>query len=744
MFLPALIIVAITGAAIFASGLFAWLRNPNSKMNQWYFMFAGLVSAWVVSNFLDSNWIAEPSLFLLKVDYILSPFMMWAFLNFARELYLNYHPYAQAKKTYLSVLLGLNIIFVPLIFFGSLFTARLIPGRVEVTYDLLFLPYTLLLLTQIVLAVRYLVLTRRGSRGANRSMMNAIYATSVIAIVANLLTNLVFPRYIESSYLLQILSTLGYLGFLIFTFGMYWAITRKKLFDVRIVVARSVAYLLSVGILAAIYGLSAFALTVFVFKLTLPANVEWLLALSSALIALSFPSLKKQFDKITTSIFYRDAYSSQQLFDDLNTNLVSSLDLKKILADSCGIIEDHMKITKVFVYLNYDERLRLFESSEESDAEQKHRLLTTLKESEKIPSSTITLDNVVAGRKTAFEESLSNESVSVITPLKLSSSHRKTSQFGLLICLAKRSGNSYTDDDVSVFETASNEITLAIQNALHYEEIQQFNVTLQDKVNDATRKLKATNEKLKRMDETKDEFISMASHQLRTPLTSVKGYVSMVLDGDVGPINEQQRELLNQSFQSSQRMSNLISDLLNLSRINTGKFVIENSPVYLPAVIETELQQLREMAQGKNIELKLTVPPTFPTLMLDDGKMHQVIMNLVDNALYYTPPDGKVEVQLVETPHTVEFRVIDTGIGVPREAQKHLFGKMFRAENARRARPDGTGLGLFMVKKVIVEQQGAVTFETEENKGSTFGFRLNKKDHLVPDADAPAPSQLPA
>jgi len=323
-------------------------------------------------------------------------------------------------------------------------------------------------------------------------------------------------------------------------------------------------------------------------------------------------------------------------------------------------------------------------------------------------------------------------------------SHSQSESIGYIVLGAKKSGNAYNKQDIDVLITIKNELIIAVQNILHFEEIQQFNTTLQGRVEDATRKLKMTNDKLKRMDETKDEFISMASHQLRTPLTSVKGYISMVLDGDVGPINHQQRELLGQSFQSSQRMANLISDLLNLSRINTGKFVIEESPVYLPAIIETELQQLREMAQGKQIDLKLTVPPAFPTLMLDDGKMHQAVMNLIDNALYYTPAGGKVEVQLIDTPSTVEFRVVDNGIGVPREAQRHLFGKMFRAENARRARPDGTGLGLFMVKKVVVEQQGAIIFETEENKGSTFGFRFNKKDHLVPDADTPVPPQLPA
>lgn len=697
-------------------------------------MFTSLIAVWIVCNYLDSNWISSTSRFLLKIDYILSPFMMWSFLNFSRELYLNYHPAAIVDRQYSKGFLVINILLVPLIFFDVLFTSRVVPGRVEVNYGILFLPFVAILLMQIVLAVRYLILTRKESRGANRSMMNAIYASSIIAILANLLTNLVFPRYIEDGYMLQILSTLGYLGFLVFTFGMYWAITRKKLFDVRVVVARSAAYILSVGILAAVYGLAAFALTVYVFKLTLPANVEWLLALSSALIAISFPSLKKQFDKITTRIFYRDAYSSQKLFDELNGVLVSSLDLKKVLSDSCKIIEKQMKITKVFAYIDYDQRPRLYGSGDEATRELKGALLSLLEAKKDLPSETVVLDDIVAGRKTAFQESLTEQSVAVLTPLSLVLAHHKNSQFGLLVCLAKRSGNSYSDEDISVLETASNEITLAIQNALHYEEIQQFNMTLQEKVEEATHKLRATNDKLKRMDETKDEFISMASHQLRTPLTSVKGYVSMVLDGDVGPISDQQRELLNQSFQSSQRMANLISDLLNLSRINTGKFVIELSPVDLRGVVTAELDQLREMAVDKNIKLTYDPPADFPTLMLDDGKMHQVVMNLIDNALYYTPPGGSVTVTLTETPTAVEFRVIDTGIGVPRDSERHLFTKMYRAENARRARPDGTGLGLFMVKKVVIEQKGAIIFETEEGKGSTFGFKFNKADHLVTEA----------
>jgi signal transduction histidine kinase len=269
-------------------------------------------------------------------------------------------------------------------------------------------------------------------------------------------------------------------------------------------------------------------------------------------------------------------------------------------------------------------------------------------------------------------------------------------------------------------------MVIAIQNALHFEEIQKFNITLQEKVNEATYQLRRTNAKLKALDETKDDFISMASHQLRTPLTSVKGYISMVLEGDAGKLNSMQRKMLDQAFVSSQRMVFLIADLLNVSRLKTGKFVIEPSPVNLAKTIADEVDQLKETAKNRSLELIYDRPDDFPTLMIDETKIRQVIMNFIDNAIYYTPAGGKIHVELKESSSTIEFRVEDTGIGVPKREQPHLFTKFYRAGNARQARPDGTGLGLFMAKKVIVAQGGAVIFESQEDKGSTFGFIFSK------------------
>lgn len=269
---------------------------------------------------------------------------------------------------------------------------------------------------------------------------------------------------------------------------------------------------------------------------------------------------------------------------------------------------------------------------------------------------------------------------------------------------------------------------LATDNKLLFEENQQV-----------LKKLKLSNEKLKALDEAKDEFISMASHQLRTPLTSVKGYVSMVMEGDAGKITPQQRQLLNQAFTSSQRMVYLIADLLNVSRLKTGKFLIEAAPTQLADVVETELQQVLETAKVHNLELTYDKPANFPVLNLDETKTRQVIMNFVDNAIYYTPSGGHIKVELTADDKTASYKVIDDGLGVPKAEQPHLFTKFYRAENAKKARPDGTGLGLFMAQKVIIAQGGAIIFQSEEGKGSTFGFSF-PLDKLHTSTQAPAKS----
>ncbi len=503
------------------------------------------------------------------------------------------------------------------------------------------------------------------------------------------------------------------------------AIVRHRLFDIRTVIARSVAYLLVVATFAVAYTIAVFGVSYFAFgdeRIVTSQHIAYI-----ALALVFTPTiywLKRLFDKITNRIFFRDAYNSQSFLNQLNKVLVSTIETEELLSRSARLIGETLKTEFCMfgVRAADGKSTRIIsDTTPRLDVDD----IIFLRKSAPHGLSGVSVTEELSGDRAHLGNLLQKKNVGIFAPLT-DASRKNGEVYGYLILGVKKSGNAYSQQDIKTLEIVANELTIAIQNVLRFEEIENFNVTLKQKVDDATKELRRTNDRLRVLDQTKDDFISMASHQLRTPLTSVKGYVSMVLDGDGGKINETQRKLLTQSFLSSQRMVYLISDLLNVSRLKTGKFLIEPVESNLAEVIDEEVEQLVETVNSRGLELNYHKPEHFPTLMLDETKIRQVLMNFIDNAIYYTPSGGHIDVYLVDKPESIEFTVVDDGIGVPKYEQHHLFSKFYRASNAKSVRPDGTGLGIFMAKKVIIAQGGAVIFRSAEGKGSTFGFTFPK------------------
>lgn len=279
--------------------------------------------------------------------------------------------------------------------------------------------------------------------------------------------------------------------------------------------------------------------------------------------------------------------------------------------------------------------------------------------------------------------------------------------------LSDTPSNGVMSNDEDIILRLGDVVGIAIDNKLLIEENERV-----------VKQLKKINGKLKALDEVKDEFMSMASHQLRTPLTSIKGYMSMVLEGDLGEISPQQRKVLGEAFNSSERMVRLIADFLNVSRLQTGKFLIEKTPFDLNRAVEQEVNSLQFMMSTHNLSIHLQLPKGTVPIVADESKIRQVIMNFVDNAVYYSMAGGVVTIHVARGVSGVDVTVTDSGIGVPQAEQARLFNKFFRATNARRQRPDGTGVGLYLAKKVITAHGGSMIFHSVEGKGSTFGFHL--------------------
>ena len=234
-----------------------------------------------------------------------------------------------------------------------------------------------------------------------------------------------------------------------------------------------------------------------------------------------------------------------------------------------------------------------------------------------------------------------------------------------------------------------------------------------------------TREKI--IERLKTEFVSIAAHQLRTPLSAVKWTLKMILEGDLGEISKEQREFLEKTYLSNERMIRLINDLLNITRIEEGRFLYNIKKQNIIEVAEKVIAPSREEAQRRGLRFEFQKPrKEIPELKLDSEKISLAFQNLLDNAIHYTRAGGfvKVSIDYLEDKREIIVSVEDTGIGILKDQQKRVFSRFFRGANAIKTETEGTGLGLFITKNIIEAHGGRIWFKSKENKGSTFYFSL--------------------
>ncbi len=239
-------------------------------------------------------------------------------------------------------------------------------------------------------------------------------------------------------------------------------------------------------------------------------------------------------------------------------------------------------------------------------------------------------------------------------------------------------------------------------------------------------------------DRAKSEFISTVSHELRTPLTSIKGYVDLILLGSVGEISPMQRSFLEVVRSNSNRLVDLINDLLDISRIETGRIVLNPEPISILEVVEEVTESARAEIERKHLRLEVQVAPDLPPVQADRKRIVQVLNNLVSNAYKYTREGGRIAVVAGCTDGFVQISVADSGVGISKEDLKKLFTRFFRADNPLRDEVGGTGLGLAISKSFIELHGGQMWVESEVDVGSTFFFTLPLQEASAQQEEQPA------
>ncbi len=225
----------------------------------------------------------------------------------------------------------------------------------------------------------------------------------------------------------------------------------------------------------------------------------------------------------------------------------------------------------------------------------------------------------------------------------------------------------------------------------------------------------------KEIDKIKSEFVFLASHQLRTPLSTINWYVEMLLSGDAGPINDDQKKYLQEVYAGNHRMVEMVNDLLNVSRLDLGTLSVQLVPVNIVELITESEKEVAGLIEDKKLNINKKIPSDLPEINSDIKMMRMLLQNLITNAIKYTPPNGNINIG-IELQNKKEYllTIADTGYGIPVAAQDKIFTKLFRAENVMEKEITGTGLGLYMVKSIVEQLNGKIWFESKENIGTKF------------------------
>lgn len=708
----------------FLLGFLVLARNRKLQTNQTFFFLVFSMNIWVVISYLEI--VLNKSLFityLVRADFSLGIIIGLLFYLFT-FLFPN-----KFQSKFSKVLTTLNLIFGSVLLILAAFTTLIvrsvtsIEGGVELDSGSLFFLYLIFFVTIGIQSFYFLISKLIKTKGVTRTQIFYVLTGLISLFVIIIITNVVLPRFIDPR--VSDFGIYGYLSFIAFT---AYAAVRYRLMNVRFVVFRAFFYFLLV-----LFVVTLFVLLTFIFSTFFVEGAGYYspilpILFGSVVIVFVLDPTKRFLGRLTEKVFYRGKVDYQLLLKNLSDFINNEIDLDVLIDEVKRNVRHGLKVQKILIVLQgkADKFFYLEEDTNEFipfklppnllDYLIEHKgvlaegdLEREIEESKEAGANKVT--------KSLLEFFRSNK-LTLVSPI-----FGKEKLIGMFFLGSKLSGGYFSKEDIDFVELLTPQLGSGIQKARLYKESLDFNLKLKEEVKRATEDLRIANEHLKELDTAKSEFISIASHQLRTPLTGIMGYLSMMVAGDFGKIDPVQLKILSDVYGASHRLIRIVNIFLNVSRIEAGRFYLDYKQVTFDSVVDEIVMELKPTATKKGITLE--VDPSVKAIgnvTVDPDKLKDVCLNLVDNAIKYSQ-SGTISVSAKKEGLNVHCFVHDQGVGIDPEEAKRLFSKFVRGTGIARVQPNGSGLGLFIAKKVVEEHAGKIWVESEgEGKGSTFQF----------------------
>lgn len=689
-------------------GILVFKRGWKTRASFGFSIFAWSLAIWTLAFYFYEHPFLFSSLIWIKIIYLI------VFLVVGSLFYFSfYFPIKSDRSPFLPLILY-SILAIPqvwLLLFTDLWVKEVVDkywGIATILGPAYIFPSIFWSLFTFWAFLKWFKVYRH-IKGLGKMQLRYVFFGTLLFIILTIIVDAIIPLITgESRYFwLSPVFSLFLAG------SAAYAILRYRLMDIRLVLRTGVVYFLSIVILiAAVLG----AIYFFSWLVDYTPNIRLTVigGVAMAILLLIFIPLKDFFLKLANRYLFKTVYTTQEALQNLSRKATTIIELDKLIKEVVDTIKKAFGLKNVSLLLKEKEVFRVkeiigFKEGDVLTLTKEKPLLVSLEEKRKpLVSEEIEKEGELGNLREKMEE------INIFLILPLFSKKELT---GLVVLGPKVTNEVYTKEDLELLETLGSQATIAIENAKLYQEVKD----LTERVKEQTRNIQA-------LSEMKSEFLKIVNHQLRTPVSIIKGLSSMLAEGSVP--KEQRGDFMKKLYLSSERLTIILDDIL-VAQSLVGEGEPPNLvPSQIEEIIEKVVNHLEPQAEMKGLKISLNKPKRpLPQTLLDQEIMERALSRLIDNAILYTEK-GEIEVSLSlkkeKDKDCIEIQVKDSGIGLDKEDKKLLFMLFHRGKRAISLHPNGSGLGLFIVKNLIEVHRGKIEAQSEghQGKGSTFIITL--------------------